>query len=163
VAGLNSSLSNIETRLSLLNQGGDHRPPETALPELLGLLIDVITFSPELTRLIATALLEVHGKAEDLCYAHLAPLFTAISNYLTINMESGSLRSLNPAIVTAAMALSVAAQPELSNLIEGCNLSRLSRGESVTEHSKFWLAALAPLQQRRAQPFIQTVQLSSKA
>ena len=85
------------------------------LEQILSLLIDMATFSPELVRLIGVAFLELHGKAEDVCYGHLAPLFTAIAGYLTTNMENGKLRNLNPAIVTAAMALTVIAQPEVQS------------------------------------------------
>jgi hypothetical protein len=110
----------------------------------MSLLVDVATFSPELTKLVAVAFLELHGKAEDLCFEHLTPLFTAIAGYLSANMANGKLRKLNPAIVTAAMALTVIVQPELSKLIAGSTLSRMGGRDSIDEYSKFWLKVLVP-------------------
>jgi hypothetical protein len=95
-------------------------------------------------RLIAVAFLELRGKAEEVCRENLAPLFTAISGYLATNIESGKLRNLNPAIVTAAIALTVIAQPELSKLIDGSRLSQLGGRETIDEYSAFWLNVLVP-------------------
>jgi hypothetical protein len=46
--------------------------------------------------------------------------------------------------MTLGMALTVFAQPELSNLIEGCRLSKLENREVVETYSRFWLSALMP-------------------
>ena len=48
--------------------------------------------------------------------------------------------------MTLGMALTVFAQPELSNLIEGCRLSKLENREVVDTYSRFWLNALMPLE-----------------
>lgn len=145
ISALHSAFRNIKQRLDLFDRVAETRTPDTMLPQILGLLVDVATFSPELTKLIAVAFLELHGKAEDVCFQHLTPLFTAIAAYLTTNMATGKLRSLNPVIVTAAMTLTVIAQPELSKLIAGSGLSRLNGRESIEEYSRFWLSVLTPL------------------
>jgi len=119
------------------------------LSQILSLLVDIATLSPELTKLVAVAFTEIHGKAEDVCFQHLTPLFSAIAAYLSSNMEAGNLRSLNPAIVTAAMALTVLVQPELSRLITGSALSRMGGRESIDEYSRFWLKVLVPSTQER--------------
>jgi AcrR family transcriptional regulator len=142
LVALSSTLSTIKPRLDLFERDPENRTPEKMLPQILSLLVDMTTLSPELTRLVAIAFLEIHGKAEDACFEHLAPLFTAIAGYLSTNMETGKLRNLNPAIVTAAMALTVIAQPELSKLIAGSALSRLGGRGSIDEYSKFWLKVL---------------------
>src|SRR3569833_493378 len=60
-------------RLSALESNGRTAAPEVFVPRILSILIDTATFSPELVRLVAVALLEVHGKAEEVCRQHLAP------------------------------------------------------------------------------------------
>jgi AcrR family transcriptional regulator len=146
---LDSSFSGIKPRLDLFDHGSESRTPEAMLSQILSLLVDIATLSPELTKLVAVAFTEIHGKAEDVCFAHLTPLFTAIAAYLSRNMEAGNLRNLNPAIVTAAMALTVLVQPELSRLIAGSALSRMGGRESIDEYSRFWLKVLVPSTQER--------------
>lgn len=146
---LDRSFSNIKPRLDLFDQSSESRTPEAMLLQILSLLVDIATLSPELTKLVAVAFTEMHGKAEDVCFEHLTPLFTAIASYLSRNMETGKLRDLNPAIVTAAMALTVLAQPELSRLIAGSALSRMGGRESIDEYSRFWLKVLMPSTQER--------------
>jgi AcrR family transcriptional regulator len=141
---LQSSFSSIKPRLNSLGRSSEAETPEVVLPELVCLLVDVATFSPELVRLIAVALLELRGPAVAVCREHLTPLFSAISDYLTRNIETGKVRNLNPAIVAAAIALTVIAQPELSKLVEGSPLSQLDGREAINEYSAFWLNVLVP-------------------
>jgi len=160
LSALQTSFSAIKPRLDLFGRSPERHAPEAMLPQMLGLLVDIATFSPELVRLIGVAFLELHGRAEEVCYGHLAPLFTAITGYLTTNMENGKLRNLNPAIVTVAMALTVIAQPEVSKLIAGSRFSRLGGRESIDEYSSFWLKVLVPMPQEPGQTLAQTVQAS---
>jgi AcrR family transcriptional regulator len=150
LSALRSSFSSIKPRLDLFGRGAETRKPEVMLPQILTLLVDIATFSPELTKLVAVAFLELHGKAEEVCFEHLTPLFTAIASYLTTNMDNGKMRSLNPVIVTAAMALTVIAQPELSKLIAGSTFARMGGSDSIGEYSKFWLQVLVPSQQEKS-------------
>ena len=143
-SALQSSFSAIKPRLKSFGRSSAGETPEIILPEIVSLLVDVATFSPELVRLIAVALLELRGPAEEVCREHLTPLFAAISGYLTENIESGRVRNLNPAIATLAIALTVIAQPELSKLVGGNPLSQLGGREAISEYSAFWLAALVP-------------------
>jgi len=98
----------------------------------------------------ADALLEVRGKAEEVCRGHLTPLFTTITNHLQKNIQAGNIRDLNPEIMTLGIALTVFAQPELSKLIEGCHLSKMDSRQVVEAYSQFWLAALLPSSQERS-------------
>ncbi|MBS1802808.1 MAG: TetR/AcrR family transcriptional regulator [Acidobacteria bacterium] len=143
-AALASCFDSVQPRFNALELSSRKAAPEVVLPRILNILIDTATFSPELMRLVAVALLEVHGKAEEVCRQHLTPLFTAISSYLHKNVESGAIRNLNPAITTLGMALTVLAQPELSKLIDGCHISRLDLREVVDTYTQFWLGALLP-------------------
>jgi AcrR family transcriptional regulator len=144
LSALRSSFGPVKPRLQLFDRGFESHAPEDVLPQILSLLVDMATFSPELTKLIAVAFLELHGKAEDVCFEYLTPLFTEISRFLTTNMEKGRLRDLNPEIVTVAMALTAIAQPELSKLIGGSTLSQMGGRESIDEYSRFWLKVLMP-------------------
>jgi AcrR family transcriptional regulator len=144
LSALQTSFSGIHARLASLDRNSENRLPQAVLPKIMSLLVDTTTISPELGKLVAVALLELHGKAEDLCYAQLAPLFAAITRYLKAGIEKGELRELNPGIVAAAMALTVIAQPELSKLVADSGLSRMSNRESIDEYAKFWLKVLAP-------------------
>jgi AcrR family transcriptional regulator len=141
---LQSCFSSIKPRLTLLGRSSETETPQVMLPEIVCLLVDVVTFTPELMRLIAVALLELRGPAEEVCRENLTPLFTAISDYLAKNIESGKVRNLNPAIVTAAIALTVIAQPELSRLVKGIPFSQLGGREAIDEYSAFWLNVLVP-------------------
>ena len=143
-SALHSCFSAIKPRLILLGRSSENENPEVMLRDIVCLLVDVVTFSPELMRLVAVALLEVRGPAEEVCREQLSPLFSVISDYLAKNIENGKMRNLNPAIMTAAIALTVVAQPELSKLVKGSSLSRLGGREAIDEYSAFWLNVLMP-------------------
>ena len=151
-AALSSSFEALQPRFSALEPGSRKSAPEVFVPRILNILIDTATFSPELVRLIAVALLEVHGKAEEVCRQHLTPLFTAISGYLRQNIENGTIRNLNPAITTLGMALTVLAQPELSKLVDGCHISKLDLRNVAETYTQFWLTALLPQDKEQLQP-----------
>lgn len=144
VEALNSSYQSVESRLKTFNRGVEGRTPEEVLPKIVSLLVDISTFSPELLKLVGVAVIELRGKYQELCCRLLAPLLTGITTYLKLNVDSGRLRDLNPAIVTAAMALTIVAQPELSRFIEGCELSAMSGREALEEFSSFWIKILIP-------------------
>ena len=150
-AALSSCFDTLKPRIVALQEYCKNVAPEIFLPRMMSLLMDTATFSPELVRLVAIALLEVRGKAEEVCRSHMSPLFTAITNYLQENVETGSIRKLNPAIGTLGIALTVFAQPELSKLVEGCRLSSMDRREAVETYSQFWLEALLPALEKHLQ------------
>lgn len=145
-SALVSSFNTIKPRLESLGTTLKRQTPELALPQILSILLDAATFSPELPRLIAVAFLEHRGKAEELCSKHLDPLFSTIVDYFATNIEAGTMRNLNPAMVTAAIALTVIAQPEISKLSTGPRISRLTGREAIHEYSTFWLNVLTPSQ-----------------
>jgi len=151
-AALTSCFESLQPRFNALEQNGRKAAPEVFVPRILNVLIDTATFSPELARLVAVALLEVHGKAEEVCRQHLTPLFTAISSYLRQNIETGTIRNLNPAITTLGMALTVLAQPELSKLVDGCHISRMDLRDVLEAYTQFWLGALLPSEKEQVQP-----------
>jgi AcrR family transcriptional regulator len=143
-SALESSFDAIRPRLNAVVRPARLDTPEVMLPEIVSALVDIATLSPELVRLIAVALLEMRGRAEQMCRDNLTPLFAAISSYLSRNIESGKVRNLDPAIVTAAIALTVIAQPELSRLIEGIRSAPQGNREAIDAFSSFWLDVLVP-------------------
>ena len=143
-SALASCFETVKPRIGGLVPNARNSSPDTVLPKIVSALVDTVIFSPELVRLVAVALLEVRGKAEEVCRDHLTPMFTGIANYLQSNIEAGNLRNLNPAIMTTGIALTVFAQPELSKLIEGCRLSKMDSREVVEAYTQFWLGALVP-------------------
>jgi len=161
-AALDASFEALKPRLIALEPGSRNAAPEVFLPRIMNVLVDTATFSPELVRLIAIAVLEVHGKAEDVCREHMTPLFTMIRDYLRNNIEAGTIRNLNPSIMTIGLALTILAQPEVSKLIEGCHLSRLELRQVVDTYTEFWLGALVqPCQKDPLQSFSSTEVLSA--
>src|SRR5579859_3550240 len=79
-AALSSSFDTLKPRIAALEGYGKNVAPEVFLPRMMNLLMDTATFSPELVRLVAIALLEVRGNAEEVCRRGMSPLFTAITN-----------------------------------------------------------------------------------
>ncbi len=144
VAALHSCYQSVESRFKTLNRNMDGRAPEEVLPKIVNLLVDISTFSPELLKLVGVAVIELRGKYQEMCYRLVAPLLTGITTYLKLNIENGKLRNLNPAIVTAAMALTIMAKPELSRFIEGSELSAMNGRETLEKFSSFWSGVLIP-------------------
>jgi len=141
---LESSFDAIRPRLNTLVRSDRLESPEVMLPEIISVLVDMATLSPELMRLIAVALLELRGRGEAICRENLTPLFTAITHYLTRTIEKGRVRNVDPALVTAAIALTVMAQPELAKLIEGNPLAVLDSRQAINTYSSFWMDVLIP-------------------
>ena len=148
-SALQSSFTAIKPCLNSLDRRSKRKTPDVMLPEVISTLVDIATFSPELVRLIAVSLLELRGRAEQICRENLTPLFTAIFDYMSRDIESGMIRNLNPAIVTSAILLTVIAQPELSRLIEESGLWQASGRKAIDEYSAFWLDVLEPQQNQQ--------------
>ena len=144
LACLESGFHSVAARLNTFTRSVEGRDPQEVVPRIISLLVDVMTFSPELIKLVAVAVLELRGKYRQICGRLVAPFLNTIASYLTLNVESGKLRNLNPAILTAAMALTIIVQPEISWFINGCELSRMNGRETMEEYSSFWLKILIP-------------------
>jgi AcrR family transcriptional regulator len=148
-SALESSFSGIKPRLKLLGLTSRNEDPEIMIPRILSLLRDIVSFSPELVRLVGVAFLEVRGRAEEVCREHLTELFAAITDYLNANIETGKVRNLNPAIATMAMVLTTFAQLEFSRLIGG-DLSKLNSRQVIDEYADFWMYVLVSSPQERS-------------
>jgi AcrR family transcriptional regulator len=152
-AALTSSFDSLKPRLAALEPGSRNATTEMFLRRILNLLFDTATFNPELVRLIAVALLEVRGRAQDVCREHMTPIFKTITSYLQVNIDEGRVRNLNPSIMAMGIALTIFAQPELAKVIQGCALSNMDSREAMDAYTEFWLGTLLPSEQERAGGF----------
>lgn len=59
-----------------------NEPPEVVLPLILEQLVDIVTVSPELPRLIGVAFLELPGRVRHLCQEYLGPSLSMVRDYL---------------------------------------------------------------------------------
>jgi AcrR family transcriptional regulator len=117
-------------------------PVETVLPEILELLNDTATLSPELLRLIAVAFLELSWKAEAFCQEHLSPMLSVIHKYLASSMRAGRIRNLDPAMLTVAFLAPGVMSPGLYKLISGHQESHADSRDATQAYATFWLDVL---------------------
>jgi len=141
-AALRAGLNGFQLRKGLIEGITECHPPEVVLPQILGLIVDTVSFKPELLCRIAVALIELRWKAETICNKHLSPIFAAFRQYLATNIESGRIRNLDPGMVTAALGMTVLVHPELSRLISGEPPAHNDTREAIRAYSKFWLDVL---------------------
>ena len=69
---------------------------------------------------------------------------------MTMNIESGKVRNLDPGMITAAMAMTALVHPELSKLMSGEPPPHSDSREAIRAYTKFWLDILVPLSTNRA-------------
>jgi hypothetical protein len=118
--------------------------PEIILPKIIEFIADILNYSPELLRLIAVALLEMQWKADVFCDECLSPAFSAISKYLTLNVQNGRVRSLDPTMVTAALTTMVLVHPWVSRHSSSEKTVYTDSRAAARAYTTFWLDVLAP-------------------
>jgi AcrR family transcriptional regulator len=118
--------------------------PQAVLPKIFELLTDTANHRPELLRMIAVAFLELHWKAEAFFQENLTPMLGAISQYLTLSIQRGTLRDLDPAMLTTALMMSAVVYPGLSKFLGGDPASQTGNRDPARVYTKFWLEVLAP-------------------
>lgn len=160
-AALRSRLSGLELRRDLLSGIAGDASPEVVLPQILTQLVDTAILKPELLRLIAVAFIELRWKAAAVCHEHLSPIFSAVNRYLASNMESGKLRSVDPSLLTAALATTVMLHPEFTKLIAGATRPYSDSREAIQIYTKFWLDVLVPPQLIRSRDMAQIAETPS--
>jgi AcrR family transcriptional regulator len=146
LGALESSLDTITKRSGFLRKTGNTKPSEDVLPQILSLLHDVATYAPQAAKLIAIAYLEVHGLAEEMCSTRLGAIFKEITAYLNANMRTGRLRSIDPGLATAAMALSAVAQTGIQRFTPTQTGPRSKIHKTIDDFSAFWASVLIPKQ-----------------
>lgn len=143
---LTANLSGFRIRKELLEGMSRGDDPEVVLPQVLALLVDTVTFRPQILALIVVALIEHRGKAQAVCHEHLSPIFGEFNSYLIRNIETGRIRELDTRMITSALAVTVMVQPEISRLITGMLPPQSDMRAVVRAYTKFWLDVLSPSQ-----------------
>jgi len=141
---LTANLSSFRIRKELLEGMNRGDEPEIVLPQILALLVDTVTFRPQILCLTAVALIEHRGKAQAICHEHLSPIFAVFNAYITKNIETGRIRDLDPRMITSALAVTVMVHPEISRLITGMLPPQTDMRAVVRAYTKFWLDVLSP-------------------
>jgi AcrR family transcriptional regulator len=143
-AALRAGLNGLKLRKDLVDGITECHAPEIVLPQILSLIVDTVTFKPELLCLIAVALIELRWKAAILCHEHFAPILSALRRYIEMNVESGKVRNLDPGMITAAMAMTALVHPELAKLMSGEPPPHSDSREAIRAYTRFWLEVLIP-------------------
>lgn len=136
-------LSGLKPRRELLEGIAKAQSPEIVLPQLLAQLVDTACLNPDSLRLVAVAFLEFRWQAGTVCAEVLVPVFSAVKSYLRKNIDSGLLRQVDPAMLTAALGISVIAYPEIARILDGASGYTENRC-AIEDFSRFWLKVLLP-------------------
>ncbi len=143
-AALGSSLKRLRLRKELLRGLAQGGKPDLVLPLIIELLVDTTNYHPELIRLLNVGHLELRPGTERMYREHLAPIFDAISNYLTRCVENGEIRSLDPSITAVAFVTTIVGHQSLSQLLTGNLPPYASTEEATLAYSRYWVDLLAP-------------------
>jgi len=143
-SALRTRCSAMKLRRDMVEGMTEGDAPEVILPKIIEFLADILNYSPELLRLIAVALLEMHWKADAFCDECLSPAFAAINKYLALNVQNGRVRNLDPTMVTAAMTTMVLVHPWLSRHTISDKTMYADSRAAERAYTTFWLEVLAP-------------------
>ena len=141
-AALRSRLVGFTLSRELFEDIAESAAPEIVVPQFLAQLVDTAILKPELFRLIAIAFLELNWKGDAVCRKHFSSFFTPLNHYLTMCIESGKVRNLDPAIVMSAFAMTVMVPPEFSAWINGTAPAHSDIKRAVQAYTEFWLEVL---------------------
>ncbi len=136
--------SALKMRRDLVEGIAQGQAPEVVLPKILEMLADLVSYRPELLRLISVAFVELEWKAEAFCQENLAPDLSAINHYFRMNIKCGRIRDLDPTMLTAALMTTALMHPGISKLIDGNHPAYSNSLEAGRAHARFWLELLTP-------------------
>jgi len=143
-SAVRSRCTAVKLRRDVLEGMAAGEAPEVIVPRIVEFLSDLLNYSPELLRLIAVALLEMQWKADIFCDECLSPAFSAIGQYLAMNVQKGRVRNLDPTMITAALTTMVLVHPWLSRMIDGGKTSYSDNRDAGRAYTRFWLEVLSP-------------------
>jgi len=132
--------------------------PEVVLPKIIEMLADLVSYTPELLRLIAVAFVEMPEKKDEFCQEQLSPVFSAINHYLDLNIQSGKIRDLDSTMLTSALMMTVLTHSEIYNLIDGGKPVYPNHLEAHRAYARFWLNLIVPRRPAYPPPVAQTVE-----
>jgi AcrR family transcriptional regulator len=140
---LRAHFAALDFQRDLLERIANREPLEVVLPKILEVLTDTVNYRPELLRLTAVALLELHPKGEVFIQELLSPALSAISHYLEMSIKDGKLRDLDPSLLTAALMMTSLTYPKISRLLDK-DKPLLNHQEKNRAQARFWLHILEP-------------------
>jgi len=126
------------------------------LPKIIEMLADIVSYQPELLRLIAVAFVELNKKADEFCQEQLSPFFSAINHYLENNIRNGKIRDLDPTILTSALMMTLLAHPGIYKLIDGNKPVYSNSLEAHRAYTRFWMDLVVPRASAYPLPIAQT-------
>jgi hypothetical protein len=118
--------------------------PQIVLPQIIDLLTDIASYKPDVLKLIAVAFLELNWKAGQFGSDYLSPILVQVNQYLQLNIKAGKLRGANSTILTAALAVTTLAHPEIAKLISGGQPLFRNSQDASHAYARFWLELLSP-------------------
>jgi AcrR family transcriptional regulator len=142
-AALRYRFTMLKIRRELLDAITEFREPEVVLPQLLAQLVDTAYLNPDTLRLIAVAFLEFSWETGNACAASLGPIFSTVETYLKKSMDAGTLRTVDPTVLTVALGMTVISYPEIARLLDRSSHYVENRG-AIESFSRFWLNVLLP-------------------
>lgn len=143
-SALRSYAGGLKPIFDLLQEIQPDETPDVILPKVLVPLAEIIGRRPEVTRLLAVALVELNDEAEAACRDLIVPLFSGMSDYLAMSVQKGRLLRVDPVMVTACLLSMVLLLPQISKLTDGRYPSLRSSAETLSKYSEFWLQVLTP-------------------
>jgi AcrR family transcriptional regulator len=120
--------------------------PEVVLPKILDMLNDIVIYKPELLRMIAIALLELHWSVESFGDEYLLPAVSQISQYLETNINAGRIRGVNSTMLTTALMMTSVVHPAIFEMVGGDQPQHKNGRTTDNAYAKFWLDLLVPRQ-----------------
>lgn len=143
-SALRSYAVGLKPVLDMLHDIQADEAPNVILPKILGPLTETVGRKPEVTRLLAVALLELNDEAEAACRDFIVPLFSEMSEYVARSVQKGRLLRVDPAMATACLLSMVLLLPQISRLTDGKCPSPQNGAEALNAYSNFWLQVLTP-------------------
>jgi AcrR family transcriptional regulator len=151
-SALRSHSTGLKLGQSLVDGLASCEKPEIIFPQIVDLLIDAVTFKPDLLRLIGVAFVELHPKADAFRDEYLSPILSGVHRYLVKSIEGGRIRDLDSVMSTIAMVMTVLLHSSLSKFVDGYGTSHFNRRNAAHEYTEFWLEMLASSTPAHARP-----------
>jgi len=108
------------------------------------MLNELVIYKPDLLRMIAVALIELHWNAKEYCNEYLKPFVTQIRQYLEGTIKDGKTREVDATILTAALTMTTLMYPGIATLANVNDVLHGSDPDRDRAHSDFWMDLLSP-------------------
>jgi AcrR family transcriptional regulator len=142
-AALQSRLDRLQPGDALQKGLADGGEPRMIIPLVVEFLVDIATSHRELIWLFIVGFLELRTGTERAYQRHLAPMFQAVSDYLSRSIKDGSVREVDPCLATIAFTATVLAHHGLRPLLQNTRSAYSSTNEAIAVYSHFCLSTLA--------------------